>query len=448
MGKVLVIHGLRKTSRSNSIELTKSFLNYSYGTEFHYVNVLGFAASLRAQDVYDLALVTSDALALRSFAAWPDLEDRLVRLLGQAKRRVLLTQDEYTFSSRIDELAIRAKVDSIWTVVPENLDKLFPKSFIDGVRFERCLTGYVDDEVVAKSRQFSKSYSARTTDLGQRVSELSLIFGVLGKRKSEIAIVLAAEFKSRGFRVDVSTDSTDVLLGDEWLGFLGDTRFTVSRKGGSSIADRSGFMFESLERVQVLAPSLPEAVKKKFTSKRDVLFGSWAAESPRLFEAASMGVCQILEEDIYLNGDMKPWVHYVPLASDFSNLDEIFEFISRDERVIRVVDAARKLLVESGKYSYRSFVQAFLFKELANYTDMDTNPSSMIDKDLQSQLDVGAVQRAVKMHFRNTNLLKLFGEFFGTRPAEAARLYRELTALEVVPEIFTESWSALSDISI
>lgn len=442
--RVLVVHGLTNRSRGNSVLLTKSFSSYSRGIDFHYINILGFTACQESYEEYDLAVVTSDALSLRSYSFWPDLESRLVRLLGKARRKVLLTQDEYTFSERIDTLATKSRVDAMWAVVSDDLGRLFPNTYSRGVRFEHCLTGYVDDEHDTNYVEFTKDYSTRKIDLGQRVSTLPLIFGESGRRKAEIATLLAEEFEVRGFNVDVSTDPSQVLLGDEWIRFLGDTKFTVSRKGGSSIADRAGYMFESLERINALLPRLPENLKARLVSKRKVLFGSWTSESPRLFEAAALGVCQILEEDVYLNGDMQPWIHYLPLKSDFSNVVEIMDFISSEERVRAVISAARKLLVESHSYSYRTFVQAFLTKEIESYHELNQSPSVTIDMDFRSQADFDAAKIAITTYFSETGIIRLLRDLFSPKPPSSMVLYRELNALELLPEVFTESWMPVS----
>ena len=46
----------------------------------------------------------------------------------------------------------------------------------------------------------------------------------------------------------------------------------------------------------------------------------FSAVSPRLFEAALAGTCQILIPAKFL-GVLRPDEHYIPLAPDFSNID-------------------------------------------------------------------------------------------------------------------------------
>jgi hypothetical protein len=86
--------------------------------------------------------------------------------------------------------------------------------------------------------------------------------------------------------------------------------------------------------------------------------GDFSAISPRLFEAAALGVCQILEPDHYVDG-FEPWVHYVPLSEDFSNIDEVFRVMQDLDQCAQIVKASQDLLLFSRKFTYASFVEKF-----------------------------------------------------------------------------------------
>jgi hypothetical protein len=87
--------------------------------------------------------------------------------------------------------------------------------------------------------------------------------------------------------------------------------------------------------------------------------GDFSAISPRLFEAAALGVCQILEPDYYVDG-LEPWTHYLPLEADFSNIEEIFVTMDDDERCEEIVQASQELLLRSGQFTYGAFVGRIL----------------------------------------------------------------------------------------
>ena len=77
--------------------------------------------------------------------------------------------------------------------------------------------------------------------------------------------------------------------------------------------------------------------------------------SPRHFEAAAFRVVQILYEGHY-SGVMEPDVHYLALAKDFSNFDDVMARF--DDPMVRreIIDRAYEDLIASGRYSYASFV--------------------------------------------------------------------------------------------
>jgi hypothetical protein len=437
--RVLVIHYLNKFSRQTSIEFTRAFGMPAKHIEVNYANIFGFSAALMDSASYDLAIVTTEVSSLRSFPYWTDIEKRILRLSKQAKQTVILTQDDYTYSSRIDALVDKGAFASIWSPLAENLSELYPSASTLGVRFEKCLTGYATVSLDDYSG-LAKAFSDRSVDLGQRVSNLPEVFGEIGSRKAKLAVALASEFERRGFAVDVSTKPEDVFVGQDWLRFLGNCRFTVSRKGGASLADPFNHMTSSIQRIRSDLPFLSSSVSFALASKRRVLAGEWVAESPRIFEAAAMGVCQILEEDTYLGGSMVPWRHYIPIAQDFANLNDIFHFISDEQKVQAMVLDCKALLIESGQYSYASFVDGFLKKELDGYMAAPQVSSVVIDLDIDSETKFDSARESVPAYFAQSSMWQLFRDSLRDDPPTPLRNFRTLNSLENIPEVFSEPW--------
>lgn len=73
--------------------------------------------------------------------------------------------------------------------------------------------------------------------------------------------------------------------------------------------------------------------------------------SPRVFEAAAMQTVMIAFVGKYC-GIMEPWVHYIPLEKDFSNMDKVIETI---DLMKKIAENAKRDLVDSQNYSYESF---------------------------------------------------------------------------------------------
>jgi hypothetical protein len=66
----------------------------------------------------------------------------------------------------------------------------------------------------------------------------------------------------------------------------------------------------------------------------------------------------ILIEGEY-NGVLTPGLHYLPLAADFSNLDEILRAFADDELRARITTRAFDDIIASGRWSHRAFFADF-----------------------------------------------------------------------------------------
>ena len=87
--------------------------------------------------------------------------------------------------------------------------------------------------------------------------------------------------------------------------------------------------------------------------------------SPRCFEAAALGTCQILFEGEY-NGVLRPDEHYLALRKDFSNFEEVLDRFLDPETRAAVAGRAHRDLIESGRYTYERFIQEVFDPQLVN----------------------------------------------------------------------------------
>lgn len=203
-----------------------------------------------------------------------------------------------------------------------------------------------------------KPFNDREIDLGQRVRFLPPHLGKEAGRKGYLAIEFAQQASVKGFVCEVSTKPEDVFLGETWWEFLGNTKFTVSRRGGASMADPTGLLADRVRRFQLRHPGATMEDLSRRVSLRGGREGDFSAISPRLFEAAALGVCQILEPDHYVDG-LEPWVHYIPLFGDLSNIEEVFQSMRDLDRCSEMVIASQELLLSSKAFSYSAFIESF-----------------------------------------------------------------------------------------
>lgn len=353
--KVFVLHALRSDSRSTTINHAACFGRYISDCKVEYVNMFG---EIPTEISSELVIVTYELVALRLLPIWDVLVNRMKPMIEASKLRVLMPQDDYSNSDLLDEFVCAHNFDYVFTPLTRDLEQIYPKSIGRGVKFREAFTGYFEESTWKDLEKFSKPFNDREIDFGQRVRLLPPHLGKEADRKGYLAIEFAQHASVEGFICDVSTKPEDVFVGDAWWEFLGNTKFTVSRRGGASMADPKGLLADRVRRFQMRHPGATMEDISRRVSLRGGREGDFSAISPRLFEAAALGVCQILEPDHYVDG-LEPWVHYIPLSEDFSSIDEVFQLMRDLDRCSEMVKASQELLLDSKAFTYSAFIENF-----------------------------------------------------------------------------------------
>jgi hypothetical protein len=359
VAQVKVLHGLLNESRRTTVEHALCFARHSEGNEIEFSNAFGPQTSLPC----DLLIITYDLLAFRNTPYWPFLRKLIWSQVERSSKVAYFPQDDYSSCNVLDDLFRSTPNCVVYSPIVNDLEILYPKSTKKGIEFKEALTGYVDDHLSLLATKYSRAFSRRQIDVGQRVRHLPPQFGQEAQTKGRIAIEFAKLAMQEEFLCDVSTDSTKVLLGESWHDFLGNTKFTVGGLGGASLADPKGLLADRVRRRMFRNPKLQmEEINATFSS-RGGREGDFGAISPRIFEAAALGVCQILVEANYVD-TLVPWTHYIPLDKELKNIDEVFEFMRNTEACEQLANQCRKVLIESGDFSYEKFVRNFWSEEL------------------------------------------------------------------------------------
>lgn len=377
--KVLVLHGLVHASRVTTLQHTLSFSRHLNGCEVTYVHGLGLVGGDAVKGNFDLAIVTYELAGLRNTPFWKVVRDRIRPLLERSRIRVLMPQDDYSSCAYLDDFAVECEFNFVFTPLTRDLHMLYPRATAQGITFHEAFTGYWEESTSLPIGDFRIPFEERSVDLGQRVRHLPPQLGPAAQRKGELAIRFAAQASDAGFTCDVSTRDSDVLIGSDWWKFLGNTKFTVGRLGGASIADPRGRLAAKVRQLQLRKPKITYgeiAVRLKTASLPQ---GDFTAISPRLFECAAMGVCQILERAHYFN-DFEPWREYIPLDPNMSNLDEVFNVMRDQDQCREIASQAEKSLITSGRFTYRQFIRRLAMETLGH--DIDSHgPPTVVDAD-------------------------------------------------------------------
>jgi len=215
---------------------------------------------------------------------------------------------------------VQWNIDRVYTICPKDWDVLYP-SYIRFGDIVLGYTGYVSDRWI-NSWQNPKSHDMREIDVSYRASKLPANFGSLGILKSEIATRFLEAIPNCKLRVDISTDSKDMIPGHLWHEFMENSRFCLMTGSGSSLLDETGSI---RKKVRAFCSEFPDAgfteIERNCFPKQDCKY-LFNMISPRNIEAALAETVQIGTPGLY-SGLLKPMEHYIPLEEDCSNISEV-----------------------------------------------------------------------------------------------------------------------------
>ena len=221
----------------------------------------------------------------------------------------------------------------------------------------------------------AQEISERSIDIGYRTGYFPA-FGRQGLLKSQLAETFQRKAEQYGVVADISSQAKDFLAGDDWYRFLLRCKYTLGVESGASLLDRDGCIWESsLEYLEHHPEASFQEVEAACFPRLDGNLELYAI-SPRHLEACATRTCQILIEGDY-NGILKAGEHYIELKRDFSNVDQLMELVRQDTLRTEITERAHRDIVESGQYTYRSFVQYVLERALPDIKLSILSPSDV-----------------------------------------------------------------------
>lgn len=349
---VLVIHALRPTSRQTTIDHLLAFREHLPNADVQYLHFAQPLPQEIAEGVSpDLLIVNYDYLNYRFSPLWPYIKNRHRNIARRSKKVVAIAQDDFWGHQLLDNWCMSWEVDRILTPIDNDLHVLYPRA-IKHIDIRSVLTGYAPTVAPVVT-----PLAKRPIDLGQRVRAMPPHLGAYAQEKGNQTSEFAGFARAAGFTVDVSTKVEDSIVGDAWPQFLQQCKFTVGMKGGASIADPYGLLYNRVEARRHRRGSEHLTTSSfGFLRRRDEKH-RFSAISPRLFEAAAAGTCQVLRPDNYLNA-LEPWVHYLPLNADFSNAGDVLAAMRNLDSCQAMVQTAAERLITSGEFGYHHLVRA------------------------------------------------------------------------------------------
>lgn len=272
--------------------------------------------------------------------------------------KVALPQDEFINMDLVCDFINKFRINHVFSVAPESEWPLIYRTVdLQKVKLHKVLTGYIDDAVINKINKVLKRMPAkRPIDVGYRAKRAAFCLGRHGALKWRVADIIKEKAIQRGLLVDISTRVEDTISGDAWYRFLLRCKYQIGVEGGASILDWDGTYKNNTEEYLTNFPdaSFYEVERACFPGADGSL--RLYALAPRHLDACITKTCQVLVEGDY-DGVLIAGKHFVEVKRDLSNLDEVLDIIAEDELREDITVRAWQDIVESGKYSYRQFVE-------------------------------------------------------------------------------------------
>lgn len=403
------------------------------GHRCFYVNLLvrPLPAWLLRTVPLDLIFFHTTFLSARwSEEAFAAMVRKAAPLKAHSAVKVALPQDEFIHTEPLCDFINEFGIDHVFSVSPRTeWPAIYRTVDRDRVQFHEVLTGYLEEKTLRRIRKLEGETRQRDIDIGYRAWKAAPWLGRHGYLKAQLDEVFSVEAPRRGLVADISTRPEDTLLGDEWYRFLLRSRYTIGVEGGASILDRDGSIRRRTDAYVAEHPHAAfEEVEAACFPGVDGAFSLFAI-SPRHLEACATRTCQILIEGDY-NGILQPHRHYIPLKSDFSNLDEVLRGLGDDERRSRITHVAYDEIVASGRYTYEGFARSLVEAVLsdAELTRRSLRWDSWYALIAQYALLVDRVSRIASIVYRRV-VAPLLRALARISPRAAKAVYRKLRSL-------------------
>lgn len=358
MANILILYNhYRHPARVTHLEHLYSFQRYSSHRCF-YLNLVVRKVPRYIRDCHwDLVIFHTSFLSPRGDNEYFVRNTKKVEFLRDSDAvKIALPQDEFNSMNLVCDFINEFNVDHVFSVAPESeWSKIYCTVDLQRTEVHKVLTGYIDDAAVKKVEKLAKG-TPRTIDIGYRTHQIEYWLGRHALQKKTIADV---NWGRGGLSTDISNRVEDTILGDDWYRFLLKCKYQIGIESGASILDWDGTYRKRTNEYLLQHPdaNFEEVEQACFPSVDGSL--KLFALSPRHLECCLTETCQVLVEGDY-DGVLIPGEHYIELKRDYSNLDGVLDALTKDRLRKEITTRAWWDIVQSGKYSYRQFVEYIL----------------------------------------------------------------------------------------
>lgn len=356
---ILVVHNVEniRSARRSTMDYIYAFERYAPDNDYVYHRIqLPVTAVLRETD-WDAVIFDSTSLGvvtIRPRERFHRLREEWAFLRSHPAVKIAFPQDDASHSALYDYWLHWMRTDVVFTVRPEKVERLYPLTS-KSATFVPTVAGFLDDKSLHELAARARPWHERGLVMGQRVTRYPAWGGRFARRKSDIVLRIGEECARRGLPVDISTDTKDVLHGDEWFDFLGNCRFVAGAEGGHGLCDPYGAIQDAVNDYVARHPDAEfEEIEQACFEGLDgqELFPGFA---PRVLEAALMGCGQLMLEGHY-RGFIRPGEHYIEVRDDYANLDDVFAQMSNPDHVAGMIANCTRDLVLNPAFRFSTLV--------------------------------------------------------------------------------------------
>ena len=293
----------------------------------------------------------SIVISMLAFLPQP-LYARLTEFQGT---KILFIQDEYRWVDRTAAAARDLGVSVVFTVVNRDVIRvIYRDPWFNSVRFEQTLTGFVPEELIDRS---VPDYSARQFDVSYRARRVPSWLGEFGQDKWIIGERFKREASTYRLRCDIEMSEHSRIYGDAWIEFVANSRAVLGTESGASYIDFTGDAKQKVEAYETANPGTKfDEIQTRFLTGdgQNIIH----VISPRCFEAAALRTLMVLYPGDY-SGLLQAGRHYVALAQDHSNMDEVVAILKDETRARPIIEAAFNEVAKSPDLTFKALIKRF-----------------------------------------------------------------------------------------
>ncbi len=304
-------------------------------------------------DEFDVVVLHYSLVIISDHYLSPSFQEQIRRFRGL---KIQFLQDEYRWVDAITAKMRDLGIHILFTLLqPDRISSLYDQRRLPGVTVLTTLAGYVPDNLVGLP---VPPLSERRIEIGYRGRTLPYWLGRLAQEKVWIGQGVLARAPRYNLLCDIGWREEDRIYGQRWIDFIASCRATLGTESGASITDFDGTLEKRTKAY------LAESPRATFEEVSRAILGAHdgkvpvTAISPRVLEAAALRTALVLFPGEY-SGAIQPWVHYIPLAKDFSNMDEVVEKLRDLPFLEAMTERAHRDLVASGRYSQQALTELF-----------------------------------------------------------------------------------------